>query len=241
MFAFRLLRRLPMRPTLLAVLAICTLTYGTLTAQESPVPKVPPAKIDYSILGQPAHAARVNLTDEQRAKIAEILDTRVNDLVEADPENREKIVTESNAQIEMLLSDEQKTALAASLTDGKLQFSFHKQKWSAVLVWFAQQAGLSLVMDKEPPGLFTYNDTREFTPSEAIDLLNSVLLSKNFTLIRRERMLIVVDTSTGVPYDLVQQVPLEKLSEFGRFEIVTTEFPLAGRPLDAVGMRRRIP
>ena len=80
MFAFRLLRRLPMRPTLLAVLAICTLTYGTLTAQESPVPKVPPAKIDYSILGQPAHAARVNLTDEQRAKIAEILDTRVNDL-----------------------------------------------------------------------------------------------------------------------------------------------------------------
>ncbi len=103
-----------------------------------------------------------------------------------------------------------------------------------MLKWFAEQADLSLVMDAEPPGLFTYNDTREFTPPEAIDLLNSVLLSKNFTLIRRERMLVVVDTSTGVPYDLVQQVPLEKLGEFGRFEIVTTEFPLEGRPLPAV-------
>ena len=155
-------------------------------------------------------------------------------MVAAEPQDRAEIVRQSNAAIEALLGDEQKQALATSLQGGKLQFSFYKQKWSAVLKWFAEQADLSLVMDTEPPGLFTYNDTREFTPAEAIDLLNSVLLSKKFTLIRRERMLVVVDTSTGVPYDLVEQVPLEKLSDYGRFEIVTTEFPLAGRPVDAV-------
>ena len=229
-----------MRSIQLATLAICTvlgmnvLCCSTVTAQDNDVPKAPPAKIDYSILGQPGPATKVALSDEQRAAIAEILDKRVNDLVAAEPNDREAIVNESNQKIEALLSDAQKEILAKSLQGGKLQFNFFKQKWAAVLKWFAEQANLSLVMDTEPPGLFTYNDTREFTPSEAIDLLNSVLLSKNFTLIRRERMLVVVDTSTGVPYDLVQQVPLEKLSDFGRFEIVTTEFPLGGRPLAAV-------
>jgi type II secretory pathway component GspD/PulD (secretin) len=223
-----------MRSIQLAILAICTLSFGTVAAQENAAPKTPPAKIDYSILGQPGPAAKVGLSDEQRAAIARILDIRVNDLVAAEPKDREAIVSKSNAEIEALLSDAQKEILAESLQGGKLQFNFFKQKWSAVLKWFAEQANLSLVMDAEPPGLFTYNDTREFTPSEAIDLLNSVLLSKNFTLIRRERMLVVVDTSAGVPYDLVQQVPLEKLSDFGRFEIVTTEFPLGGRPLAAV-------
>ena len=100
--------------------------------------------------------------------------------------------------------------------------------------WFAEQADLSLFMDQEPPGLFTYSDTREFTPAEAIDLLNSVLLSKGFTLIRREGMLTVVDTSMGVPYDLVDQVPMEKLPEYGRFELVTVEFELGGRPIATV-------
>ncbi len=223
-----------MRPIQLAMLALCAFSLGTAGAQQSPLTSTPPAKVDYSILAQSANAARINLTDQQRAAIAQILDTRVNELVAAQPDDREQIVAKSNAQIEALLSDEQKQALAASLTGGKLQFNFYQQKWGDVLAWFAKQADVSLVMDQEPPGMFTYKDTREFSPAEAIDLLNSVLLSKNFTLIRRERMLVVVDTSQGVPYDLVQQVPLEKLSDYGRFEIVTTEFPLSGRPLPTV-------
>lgn len=213
------------------------LPYPGLSGQQTDAPPLaarPAAPIDYSILGQPAVADQVNLTDEQRAAVARILDQRINDLVGAEPADREQIVANSNAELAALLNDEQKQALAASLSDGKLQFNFYRQQWSEVLTWFARQADLSLVMDTEPPGLFTYRDTRQFTPPEAIDLLNSVLLSKGFTLIRRERMLVVVDTSQGVPYDLVQQVPLEKLSDYGRFEIVTTEFPLQGRPIDAV-------
>ena len=98
----------------LAVLALCTLGLGSANAQETPAPAA--ANIDYSILGQPANAAKANLTDEQRAKITEILDQRVSDLVAAEPGDREAIVAKSNADIEALLSAEQKQALADSLS-----------------------------------------------------------------------------------------------------------------------------
>ncbi|HID22861.1 MAG TPA: hypothetical protein EYP14_10745, partial [Planctomycetaceae bacterium] len=83
-----------------------------------------------------------------------------------------------------------KTAAApkgAEPAQRKLRFNFRYQRWVDVLEWFAQQADLSLVMDAPPPGTFNYSDTRAYTPTEAIDLLNSVLLPKGFTLIRRER------------------------------------------------------
>ena len=58
----------------------------------------------------------------------------------------------------------------------KLRFNFRYQPWDEVLDWFAQQAGWSLVLDTPPQGTFNYVDDREYTPAEAIDLLNKVLL-----------------------------------------------------------------
>ena len=60
----------------------------------------------------------------------------------------------------------------------KLRFNFRFQKWLDVLEWFADQADLSLVLDAPPPGTFNYSDTKEYTPTEAIDLLNGILLTK---------------------------------------------------------------
>ncbi len=190
--------------------------------------------VDYSVLSQPVYANKLNLTDEQRAEVSRILDQRIADLVVATVGDRERIVAESDAKLAALLTEEQQQTLSTAVQSGKLQFNFHGQKWSAVLEWFAKQAGLSLVINNEPPGLFTYSDTNEYTPTQAIDLLNSVLLSKNFTLIRRERMLILADTSQGIPYDIVPQIEVEQLAERGRFEIVTVAFPLGRRPVATV-------
>ncbi|MEX0585502.1 MAG: hypothetical protein WD176_02580, partial [Pirellulales bacterium] len=63
---------------------------------------------------------------------------------------------------------------ATKSPDGKLRFNFRYQPWADVLDWFAQQADLSLVMDDAPKGTFNYTDSRSYTPTEAIDLLNSV-------------------------------------------------------------------
>ena len=119
-------------------------------------------------------------------------------------------------------------------SDPKLRFNFRFQRWTDVLQWFADQADLSLVLDAPPPGTFNYTDSREYTPSEAIDLLNSVLQSKGYTLIRRERMLMVVDLRGGLPEGLIPRIPLEEAEKRGKFELVSILFALEGRDPEVV-------
>ncbi|MBN1852624.1 MAG: hypothetical protein JW829_07860 [Pirellulales bacterium] len=118
---------------------------------------------------------------------------------------------------------------AAPAASGKMRFSFRFQPWRDVLDWFAQQADLSIVMDSPPQGTFNYVDTREYTPEEALDLLNSVLLTKGYTLVRRGRMLMVInldDMRDGVPPNLVPVIPLTELDERGEYELVRVVFTL---------------
>ena len=115
-----------------------------------------------------------------------------------------------------------------------MRFSFRFQKWTDVLDWFAQQSDLSLVMDNPPPGTFNYTDDREYSVSEALDLLNSVLLTKGYTLVRRNRMLLVLNTADGIPPDVVPRVTLEELDERGNFELVNVVFPLGKKDVEAV-------
>ncbi|MCY2992126.1 MAG: hypothetical protein NTY19_30235 [Planctomycetota bacterium] len=115
-----------------------------------------------------------------------------------------------------------------------MRFNFRFQRWVEVLEVVAKQAGLSLVLESPPPGTFNYADTREYTPTEAIDLLNGVLVTKGYTLVRRERMLVLVDLSEGIPEGLIERVPLDELSNRGKFEMVTVLFPLKGRDPDTV-------
>ncbi|MGQ9761083.1 MAG: secretin N-terminal domain-containing protein [Thermogutta sp.] len=110
--------------------------------------------------------------------------------------------------------------------DVKLRFNFRYQPWKEVLDWLAQQAGLSLVMESPPPGTFNYVDDHEFTATQAIDLLNSVLLTKGYVLVRRERMLMLFNVDDGVPPNLVDTVTPEDLEKRGNYEMVSCLFQL---------------
>jgi len=110
--------------------------------------------------------------------------------------------------------------------DVKLRFNFRFQPWKEVLDWLAQQAGLSLVMDSPPPGTFNYVDDHEFTPAQAIDLLNSVLLTKGYVLVRRERMLMLFNVEDGIPPNLVDTISPEDLEKRGDYEMVSCLFQL---------------
>lgn len=110
--------------------------------------------------------------------------------------------------------------------DGKLKFSFRYAPWKDVLDWFAQQADFSLVLDAPPPGTFNYSDSRSYTAAEAIDLLNSVLLTKGYTLVKRDRMLLVINLEDGIPPNLVTTVEPEDLDALGKYELVNTVFTL---------------
>ncbi len=117
-----------------------------------------------------------------------------------------------------------KTPAASSQV--RVSFNFRFQPWEDVLEWFAQQAGYSLVMDAAPPGTFNYSDSRNYTPSEAIDLLNSILLTKGYTLVLRDRMLMLVNLEDGIPPNLVDTVPVEELGKRGEYELVSCLFHL---------------
>ncbi|HEY3394579.1 MAG TPA: secretin N-terminal domain-containing protein, partial [Lacipirellulaceae bacterium] len=108
--------------------------------------------------------------------------------------------------------------------DVRLTFNFRYQPWQDVLDWFADQAGLSLLVESPPPGTFNYRDSRSYTPAEALDVLNSVLLTKGYTLVRRERMLVLVNLEDGIPPNLVPDVPLEELDQRGEHELVRVLF-----------------
>ena len=124
--------------------------------------------------------------------------------------------------------------MAEEPRDVKLRFSFRFQPWEDVLDWLAEQADLSLQSSIIPEGTFNYSDPRAFTPSEAIDLINGVLLTQGYTLVRRGRLLTVMNLEDEVPDVLVEFVPLEKLDERGEYELVKTVFHLAKmEPSDA--------
>jgi len=158
---------------------------------------------------QPAHSAEPPL--EGGAKSAKTLGT-----VAASPPASEKVSSDTPRKKAQ-----------------RLRFQFRYQPWKDVLDWFAQQADLSLVMDAPPSGTFNYSDTREYTPAEAIDLLNSVLLTKGYTLVRRDRMLMLVNIEDGIPKNLVSTVPVESLDGKGESELVNVHFTLTKvRPED---------
>ena len=122
----------------------------------------------------------------------------------------------------------------AAPKDVKLRFNFRFQPWGDVLDWLAEQADLSLQSTLVPEGTFNYSDTHEYTPTEAIDLINGVLLTQGYTLVRRGRLLTVINLEDEVPDVLVEFVPVEKLDGRGEFELLKTVFHLAKMdPADA--------
>jgi type II secretory pathway component GspD/PulD (secretin) len=114
----------------------------------------------------------------------------------------------------------------AAPSDGKLTFSFRYQPWQDVLDWFADQNGLSLLMESPPPGTFNYRDAHRYSPAEALDVLNSVLLTKGYTLVRHDKMLVVVNLEDGIPPNLVSDVPLAELDQRGQYELIRVLFPV---------------
>ena len=232
------------RLTALTLLAACWLLPVRSTFAQEAAAQQP----DVAQLVHPSVAERLSLDDTQRAKIQQLLLDRAQGLAEElaaspadDPqvaaaaeEKRKAQMEKSRQDILAVLTPEQLAQWTAYQPEQRLMFQFREMKWQDVLNWFANQQDLTLVMDRVPAGTFTYSDTRSYSPSEGIDLLNSVLMTRGVTLVRREKMLVVMELNDSIPLELLPRVPLENLDERGRFELVSVMFPLDGRPVDAV-------
>jgi type II secretory pathway component GspD/PulD (secretin) len=189
---------------------------------------------DVAQLAHPEIAQQLSLTDDQRAQIQSLLQQRNDAILAAAEADRKTVTAQWDDKVAAVLNADQLKQWKSPPAGEKLRFQFSDMKWADVLQWFSRQEGLTLVMDRIPPGEFTYSDLREYSPSEAIDLLNSVLLTRGFTLVRREKMLIVLELSDSIPIELIPKVTLEQLESRGKFELVSVLFPLGARPIDAV-------
>jgi type II secretory pathway component GspD/PulD (secretin) len=125
--------------------------------------------------------------------------------------------------------------VAGTLTAGKggknppskLRFNFNKAPWEPVLKWFAEQGGYSLQMDVVPIGTFTLVDENEYTPSEALDQINSVLLTRGYTLVRNKKQLMLINLiEDGIPSAIVENVVPEDLEQRGKYETMKCLFTL---------------
>ena len=188
----------------------------------------------FSRLLDPELSKQIELTAEQRSHIAALLAEREQRLARVSAAERQQVIDYFERRLSRVLTAQQREKWSQLRVEPKLKFNFRYARWIDVLQWFAEQADMSLVLDAPPPGTFNYADTREYTPAEAIDLLNGVLLTKGFTLVRRGRMLLLVDLKDGVPEGLVPRVELGDLDRHGKFELVTVQFPIGRRPVSTV-------
>jgi len=107
-----------------------------------------------------------------------------------------------------------------------LVFNFHQQPWEDVLNWFADEADLSIQMQDPPQGTFSYRDSKAYTPVQALDLINSVLLRKGYTMVQYGRMLFILNREDEIPTELVPLVDVKDLDDMGRFSQVKVLFQL---------------
>jgi len=170
----------------------------------------------------------LKLTAEQISAVAAIIKQRDAALTAAKEPQKAGLLLEANQRLAAVLNDDQRRLYRSLFSGRTLRFQFRYQKWADVLEWIAEEADLSLVLDAPPPGTFNYADQRAYTPTQAIDLLNGWLLTKGYTLIRRDRLLMCVDLQEGIPPRAVPRIAVDELPARGTFELLTLLLPLDG-------------
>ncbi|MEM6798995.1 MAG: hypothetical protein AAF589_05725, partial [Planctomycetota bacterium] len=151
-------------------------------------------------------------------KTTETKDQAAPTASEAQPSAPQSFVPKSSAPEEPPATEVAETGVVEQVapavaptpeTDGevRLSFNFRYQPWQDVLDWLAEQADLSLVLESPPPGTFNYQDSRIYDIGQALDIINSVLQTKGYTLVRKGRMLLLVNLEDGVPPNMVTDVP----------------------------------
>ncbi|GHT16768.1 hypothetical protein FACS1894189_1280 [Planctomycetales bacterium] len=108
----------------------------------------------------------------------------------------------------------------------KIRFNFRYAPWKDVIEWFADQAGLSLQADNVPSGSLNLTDNQYYTPTEALDVLNSYLLFKEYTILRKGKSMFVIYLPDGIPPNLLEPITPAELDNRGKYEICRCVFNL---------------
>ena len=116
---------------------------------------------------------------------------------------------------------------------GRISFSFRGQAWEDVLEWLADLSGMSLQMQEVPAGHLDLTTRGRYSVDETRDLINSVLLTRGFTLLCHRELLLVTKLQ-GLDNSLVPRVAPEELEERGTYELVKVLLDLEWLEAEAI-------
>ena len=113
----------------------------------------------------------------------------------------------------------------------RLQFTFERMPWRAVIDWLAEEADLSVYVSTMPPGSLTYTDENEYTPDQAIERINRFLIPIGYTLLRSGKMVSVIGLDDGhrdqLLNALAEYADLSDLDRRGDHEVLKCIFTIA--------------
>ncbi len=108
----------------------------------------------------------------------------------------------------------------AAQTVQRYSFNFRRAPWERVLQLFADGAGLTLDMQRVPPGSLTHLDQKEYSATRALDIINGYLIRKGFGVVRKDGFLVVVNLDEQLDQSLVPEVTLYELKRTGNDQSV---------------------
>ncbi|MCL2117426.1 MAG: hypothetical protein FWH27_03255 [Planctomycetaceae bacterium] len=202
-------------------------------------PASPEVKPDesYTMLVTPAIAARMGLTDQQIAQVASLMVERSQKLSSTEEDQWNAIRAENEEKLKAVLTEEQQANWLKVIHEKTLIIIFDKAAWAEVLTWFADRLGLQLIMETPPPGTFTFSDRTEYSPAEALDMLNSVLQARGYTLVRYENLLHLFNLTRTkqIPAVYLPKLqPADLDNRKAKFEFVAVTYALSRRNREAV-------
>ena len=116
----------------------------------------------------------------------------------------------------------------------RYSFNFRRAPWERVLQLFADGAGLTLDMQRVPPGSLTHLDNKTYSAAKALDIINGYLIRKGFSVVRKDGFLVVVNLDEQLDQSLVPEVSRELLMsdgenlQVGDNQLVTIRIPVEG-------------
>ncbi|MGB7347307.1 MAG: secretin N-terminal domain-containing protein [Pirellulaceae bacterium] len=165
--------------------------------------------------------------------------TQVQDAAEAPPERKLPNPADvTPAEAARILSEQLDIpARNSGQKEARLTFNFSGASWKDVLDYIADEAGLALQIDKAPAGSLNFSDpTRTYSISEGMDLVNQLLLDRGYALVRRGRLLFLVDleaeNASKYISEIAELVSLSELDNRGRSDIVSCVFSLGSMTPD---------
>ena len=201
-------------------------------ASESVSPPPPPNSLVQII--HPDKADRLGLTEAQRSEANRIVKVQTIELANAQeakapPERFLEIYKQTEEKLLNLLTVTQQAIVKQGFERKEFGFVFSEQPWKDVLQFIANQCGYQLIMDAPPQGTFSYADREKHTITEILNHINGILITKGYTLVRDNRVLMLLDLRNPIPNKYFPSVKPEELAGRASNEYVSVQFNLERR------------